>query len=73
MQPRDFDEMFWFSDPESMGRIISEKYNLDDFYQSDLSQVLYQQVFCTQKATKIRGFNLKKSQPLNHSFELTFE
>ncbi|MGB3405293.1 MAG: hypothetical protein WBA77_21595 [Microcoleaceae cyanobacterium] len=68
MQPKDFDEMFWYSDPESMGRVILEKYNLHDFYPSDLSQTLYKRVFCTQKATRIPEFYLKKSQQLKHSF-----
>lgn len=65
MQPKDFDEIFWFSDPESMGRVIYEKYNLNDFYQSDLSDVLYQRVFCTQKVVVIPEFNLKKASHPN--------
>ncbi|MGB3535005.1 MAG: hypothetical protein WBA13_16020 [Microcoleaceae cyanobacterium] len=68
MKPTDFDELFWLSDPESMGRVISEKYNINDFYCTELRQTLYKQVFCRQKTPKIPQIQVKKSQQLKHSF-----
>ena len=52
MNYTDFDELFWMSDPESMGRIIAEKYNLTHFYHCDCYQVLFDHVFGSKKQEK---------------------
>jgi hypothetical protein len=67
MKPSDFDEMFWFSDPESMGRVIYEKYNLNDFYNAELSSTLYQRVFCRRQSSNLPKIEIKKIEQLKPS------
>jgi|GEM_PF-4819245 hypothetical protein len=69
MKPTDFDELFWFSDPESIARVIHEKYNLNDFYNAELSSTLYQRVFCRHKSSTLPKIEIKHNKPLQHSFE----
>ena len=45
MKYTDFDDLFWHSDPESMARIIAEKYNLTYFYHGEISRTLFERVF----------------------------
>jgi hypothetical protein len=67
MKPTDFDELFWLSDPESMGRVIYEKYNLNDFYNAELSSTLYKRVFCRHKSSTPPKIEITKFEQLKPS------
>ncbi len=55
MKYTDFDDLFWQSDPESMARIIAEKYNLIYFYHGEISQTLFERVFGSKTHQDLSG------------------
>ena len=69
MKPTAFDELFWFSDPESMGRMIHEKYNLTDFYNADISFTLYQRAFLSQEKPTLPKITITRNEHLKPIFE----